>query len=41
MDYIHGMHNYHSACAIWDEPIKRFVPNKINRIFPTYLAYAN
>ncbi len=32
MDWINGMHYKHSACAIWDEPIKKFVPNKINRI---------
>jgi len=41
MDQIHGFHYKHSACALWDEPIKRFVPNKIYRILPTYLAYAS
>ncbi len=30
------MHNKHSACANWDELIKRLVPYKINRILPTY-----
>jgi hypothetical protein len=40
MDSIHGMHYKHSACVIWDEPIKKLVPNKTNRILPTYLAYA-
>ncbi len=34
------MHYKHSAYAILDEPIKKLVPNKINRILPTYLAYA-
>jgi hypothetical protein len=38
MDWIHGMHYKHNACAIWDELIIRIVPNKINRILPTYLA---
>ncbi len=40
MDYIHDMHYKHNACAIWDEPIKKLLPNKINRILLTYLAYA-
>ncbi len=40
MDYIHGLHYKHIACAIWDEPIKWLVPNKIYKILPTYLAYA-
>jgi hypothetical protein len=39
MDKIHGMQYKHSACAIWDESIKKFVPNKINKILPTYLVY--
>ncbi len=34
------MHYNHSACANWDEPIKKLFPNKINKILPTYLAYA-
>ncbi len=29
-----------SACANWDELIKNNFPNKINKILPTYLAYA-
>ncbi len=33
------MHYKHGACAIWDELIKKLVPNKINGILPTYLAY--
>jgi hypothetical protein len=41
MDQIRGMHYKHNACAIWDEPIKRFIHNKINRILPTYLIYAS
>jgi hypothetical protein len=40
MDQSHEMHYKHSVCAIWDELIKRFVPNRINRIIPTYLTYA-
>ncbi len=40
MDYIHGMQYKHSAYAIWDEPIKKLIPNKMNRILPTYLTYA-
>ncbi len=39
MDQTHGMHYKHSVCAIWDEPIKKLVPNKIKRILPTYLTY--
>jgi len=34
------MHYKHSARAIWDELIKKLVPNKINMILFTYLAYA-
>ncbi len=41
MDQICGMHYKHSACVIWDEPIKRFVLNKINKIILTYLIYAS
>jgi hypothetical protein len=41
MDYIYAMHYKQNACAIQDEPIKRLIPNKINRILPTYLAYAS
>jgi hypothetical protein len=26
---------------VWDELIKRLVPNKINRILPTYLTYVD
>jgi hypothetical protein len=41
MDLIHGMHYKHTACAIWDEPIKKLVPNKRNKILPTYLTYVS
>jgi hypothetical protein len=33
------MYYKHNAYAIWDEPIKGLVPNKINKILHTYLAY--
>jgi hypothetical protein len=33
------MHYEQSACAIWDEPIKKLVTNKIDKILLNYLAY--
>jgi hypothetical protein len=35
------MYYKRSAYAIWDESVKKLLPNKINKILPTYFAYAN